>query len=181
MTEEVKNSETNIQAEQVSKEAEAKEVSKLSDAEIKWRVKYKQSKQELEEQKLQNEKQKKEVYEKVANAERTTKMLEDKLLDAELKAHAVAAGLKDLDFVQLIDKSGVKVVEGKIEGIEKAVADFKSRKPDLFGSNKQANTSSGVVHRSNGSATNAPRDAWAYSKDEFRKEKINLTRGKYRG
>lgn len=55
------------------------------------------------------------------------------LIDIELREAARKEGLQDLDLLKLIDRSGVKIEEGKIVGIEEAVKNFKKNKPSFFG------------------------------------------------
>jgi len=58
---------------------------------------------------------------------------QDRMVTAELKAAAIAAGLVDLDLVKLIDRAEIKIGDdGEIEGIEAAVAKFKEAKPRFF-------------------------------------------------
>jgi hypothetical protein len=163
-----------------AKAAEAKEVGKMSDADIKWREKYKLEKAEVEALKASAEKDKQAIIEKASAAEQRNKMLEDKLLDAELKSQAQAAGLSDLDFVQLIDKKDIKVVDGKVEGVDKAINDFKTRKPDLFRAAKQTQTAKSAPMNQGTAAPASGKDAWAMDKPEFARAKSDLTRGRYR-
>src|SRR5579859_2190170 len=57
--------------------------------------------------------------------------LESRIIQSELKAVAVAAGLKDLDLLPLIKRDAMKLDDdGNPVGIEEAVAAFKESKPD---------------------------------------------------
>lgn len=56
-----------------------------------------------------------------------------RLIDAELKAAAVSAGLVDVDLLPLIPRGAIKFgPDGAIQGIVEALADFKGKKPDYF-------------------------------------------------
>ena len=64
------------------------------------------------------------------------KAAQDRLIRAELKAHAVKAGMIDLDGLKLLDLSGLKLTDtGDVEGAEAIFAKAKETKPYLFGSN----------------------------------------------
>jgi hypothetical protein len=77
------------------------------------------------------EKAGKDADEKVSAAE---KAANDKLLRSELKAHALKAGLVDLDGLKLADLSSVKLNDkGEVEGADKLFTDLKTAKPYLFG------------------------------------------------
>ena len=162
------------------KAAEAKETGKMSNDDIKWREKYKLEKAEVEALKASAEKDKQAIIEKASAVESRNKMLENKLLDSELKSQAQAAGLSDLDFVQLIDKKDIKVVDGKVEGVEQAINDFKTRKPDLFRTAKQTQTAKAAPMNQGSAAPASGKDAWAMDKSEFARAKSDLTRGRYR-
>jgi hypothetical protein len=62
-----------------------------------------------------------------------------RIINSELKAEAVKAGLMDLDFLKLIDRSKLRVTKDGVSGIESALADLKASKPSLF---ETASTSS---------------------------------------
>ncbi|OVE45670.1 hypothetical protein [Chromobacterium violaceum] len=56
-----------------------------------------------------------------------------RVLLAELKGEAVKAGLVDLDQLKLLDLTGVKLADGKLDGAEALFASLKESKPYLFG------------------------------------------------
>lgn len=58
---------------------------------------------------------------------------DQRVLLAELKGEAVKAGLVDLDQLKLLDLSGVKLADGKLEGADALFAGLKESKPYLFG------------------------------------------------
>jgi hypothetical protein len=66
----------------------------------------------------------------------------ERLVRAELKAHAIKAGIVDLDGLQLLDVSGVKFNDaGEVEGAEALIGKLRTAKPWLFG---QGSSSSGA-------------------------------------
>ena len=63
-----------------------------------------------------------------------------RLAQAELKLHAVRAGMIDLDGIKLLDPSRIKLTEnGEVEAADRLMADLRRDKPWLF---RQATTSS---------------------------------------
>lgn len=70
--------------------------------------------------------------------------LRERLLRAELKAHAVRAGMVDLDGLKLLDTSGLSLnARDEVEGAEAAMAAMRRAKPWLFGA--AASTSSAAA------------------------------------
>jgi hypothetical protein len=114
----------------------------ISERDVKWRQKYKEALEKTETLKSKSEEEKKDLNEKLDQFQKNNAAMQQRVIDAELKAQAVAAGLKDVDFLKMIDISALKISEdGKIEGIDKAVNDLKSAKPFLFSDNKKTSTS----------------------------------------
>jgi hypothetical protein len=65
----------------------------------------------------------------------------ERVVRAELKAHAIKAGIVDLDGLRLIDLSGVRLNEaGDVEGAESLIASLRSAKPWLFGQASSTST-----------------------------------------
>ena len=63
---------------------------------------------------------------------RITKM-QQRVIESDLKAQAVAAGLEDLDLLPLLDRSGIKMDDdGNVTGVKEAIESFKAKKPDYF-------------------------------------------------
>lgn len=151
--------------------------SKLSDSDIKWRAKYKDTKEELETAKIQADKERKELASKVESTAKERGMIEQKWVEAEMKAEAIAAGLKDLELTKLIDTSTVKVNDGKIEGLKEAIEAFKTRKPEYFGSDKKSSSSSNAGMPNSGGNV-ATKNAWDMDKKEFQQAKLKLTGGR---
>jgi hypothetical protein len=66
-----------------------------------------------------------------------------KLVRSELKAHAVRAGIVDLDGLKLVETDGLNLTEtGELEGAATLIASLRKRKPWLFGG---ASSSSGAT------------------------------------
>lgn len=74
-----------------------------------------------------------------ALAEATTEA-DKRVMLAELKGEAVKSGLLDLDQLKIADLSGVKYVDGKLDGAETLFKSLKETKPYLFGENKNSTT-----------------------------------------
>jgi len=69
---------------------------------------------------------------------------EKKLIDAEIKAELVIAGIKDTDLAKLIDASDLKVSDDgsiDLDAIKSKVEALKESKPFLFGEEKKFSTS----------------------------------------
>jgi hypothetical protein len=63
----------------------------------------------------------------------TANKVKQRAMDAELKAAAVSAGLRDPDLLPLIDRAGVTIDDdGNVAGVEAAVTAFKAKKPEYF-------------------------------------------------
>lgn len=114
----------------------AEYVRELREENRSWREKYQTLKGENATLKEAAEKASKDADGKVTAAE---KAANDRILRSELKAHAVKAGLVDLDALKLADLSKVKLNDqGEVEGAEDLFKGLKEAKPYLFG---QASTS----------------------------------------
>lgn len=69
--------------------------------------------------------------------------MNSRVLQAELKAHAIKAGIVDLDGLHFVKTTDLKFGEnGEIEGVAKVMADLKRAKPYLF---PQSSSSSPAV------------------------------------
>jgi hypothetical protein len=70
--------------------------------------------------------------------------LRERLLRAELKAHAVRAGMVDLDGLKLLDTTGLSLnAKDEVDGAEAVMAAMRRAKPWLFGA--AGSTSSAAV------------------------------------
>jgi hypothetical protein len=88
-----------------------------------------------------------------------------KLLRAEVKTHALKAGIVDLDALKLLDMDKFKFDEetGEIENADAIFKELKTAKSYLF---QQPNTSSGATQPK--AAPAGPIDAMKMSKEEFK-------------
>lgn len=88
------------------------------------------------------------VAEKAKEFEPRLTRLQQRLLQAELKTHAVAAGIEDLDVLPLLEGvTGLRVTlddAGDVVGAEAAIAKFKELKPGFF---KSAGAGNGSAAR----------------------------------
>lgn len=84
---------------------------------------------------------------------RITKM-QQRVIESDLKAQAVAAGLEDLDLLPLLDRSGINMDDdGNVTGIKEAIEAFKAKKPDYFkkeGGKKAAGNGDGGAKKPTG-------------------------------
>jgi hypothetical protein len=63
----------------------------------------------------------------------TANKVKQRAMDAELKAAAVTAGLRDPDLLPLIDRAGITIDDdGNVTGVQAAVDAFKAKKPEFF-------------------------------------------------
>ena len=145
---------------------------------LKWKSEYKVTNEELETIKAKADSEKQELASKVENASKEKNVFEQKYIDAELKAQAVAAGIKDIDLVKLIDKKDIKLDEnGNVTGIDTAITEFKTKKPDWFGSEKKVSTSSGSTLPDKTGVK--PLDARTMSKEEWARNRQNAMAGRF--
>jgi hypothetical protein len=76
-----------------------------------------------------------------ARVTETSKTAEQRIIRAELKAHAVKAGIVDIDGLKLVDLSGVKLDDnGEVVGADALIESLKKAKPYLFGSPQSSST-----------------------------------------
>ena len=106
-------------------------VNELREENKAWRLKYEGIKGENVELKATAAKAKTDADEAIKAASTTA---DGRILQSELKAHAIKAGLVDLDALKLADLSKVKLNDkGEIEGADTLFTDLKTAKPYLFG------------------------------------------------
>ena|ERR1700749_3536860 len=157
-------------SEEKASTVESKEIEKTSDEDLRWRAKYKMSKFEFEEFKVASDKEKKELLSKHEASQKANQAMQDKLIDAKIEAQAVAAGIKDLEFLKLMDKSTVKLDEkGEVQGAIEAINALKTRKPELFGTEKKSSSSTNArMSTGTSSETKPGRNAWDIPKEEWK-------------
>lgn len=130
----------------VQQASEAVDVSTLSDRDIKWRARCKLKTEELESVKARTDKERSDLNTTIGNLNKERQGMEQKLIDAKLENAAITAGINDVDFVKLIDRSSIKIDEnGNYVGLREAVEAFKASKPACFGVAKQSSTSTNAA------------------------------------
>ena len=178
MTEVSDKVEAEEKPDKIADKSTATAAEKHEDDSIKWREKYKFTKGELEAAKLKAESEKQELATKVETTAKERQMYEKKYIDAEVKAQAVAAGIKDIEFVKLIDTNEIKLDDkGNVIGVDKAISDLKTRKPDWFGAEKKTSTSSNADFVDK--EKKMPLDARSMSKEEWQKNRSNYMAGHF--
>ncbi|WP_137010141.1 phage scaffolding protein [Aquitalea aquatilis] len=98
---------------------------------------------------------------------------DQRVLRAELKGEAVKAGLVDLDQLQLLDLSGVKLTNGKLEGADALFTSLKESKPYLFG---QPPSNSSNPQNPPPANPPAAKKASEMTPEEYAKAKAELTK-----
>jgi len=156
-------------------EVPSADLTKLTDGDIKWRAKYKVTKDELETERAQIAKERQELASKIDTTFKEKQTVEQRWIEAELKAQAIAAGIKDLDLVKLIDKSQIKVGQNGIEGLQQVIESFKTSKPDFFGADKKFSSSSNAPFPEE--TKTKPVSARDMSAEEFAKAKQQIYSG----
>lgn len=153
---------------------ETETVTKMRDSDIKWRAKYKLTKEELEDLRAKAEQEQTSLKQTIDTTLKERVRVEEKLIDAKLEAVAVSAGITDLDLVKLIDKSGLKLTEtGEISGLQEAVQAFKQAKPNFFGAEKKVSSSTNAPLPSEGTPKLVR--AMDMSPEEWQKQKHKIT------
>lgn len=90
-----------------------------------------------------------------------------RVMRAELKAHAVKAGLVDMEALELLDLSSVKFNDkGELEGVDELFEAAKKAKPYLFGSQN-----TGSTEKKPPPAENTPKDVRKLTAAEYEAEK----------
>jgi hypothetical protein len=103
-----------------------------------------------------------------------------RIVQAELKAHALRAGIVDLDGLRLADLGGVSLGEdGEILGAEETIATLRSDKPYLFAAAAQAPGVAEVaaprrLHAAPAPATPRTVDARTLSREAWQAERAKL-------
>lgn len=93
-----------------------------------------------------------------------------RVMRAELKAHAVKAGLVDMEALGLLDLSSVKFNDkGELEGVDALFEEAKKSKPYLFGAQN-----TGSTEKKPPPAENTPKDVRKLSPAEYEAEKAKM-------
>lgn len=105
-----------------------------------------------------------------------------RLIRAELKAHAIKAGIVDLDVLRLMDVSALRMDDaGDVQGAAEAVEAFKASKPHLFGQAAPTGAQTGsTAHAGTTPPASKPgaADARTMSQAEYAALKASLTGGR---
>jgi hypothetical protein len=95
----------------------------------------------------------------------------DRVIRAELKALAVAAGMVDMDGLKLADLSKVKLNDaGEVEGATELMTALKEAKPYLF----KDSTTTSSTQKPPAKKDDAPKSAKEMTKEEYAAEKRKL-------
>ena len=152
----------------------SQDLSKMRNSDIKFRQKYKASVAEIEDLKIQSQKEIQALKQSVAKEKET---FQQKFIDAKLEAAAVAAGITDIDLVKLINKSGLTVDEsGDLQGLSEAIQAFKEAKPSFFGTEKKVSSSSNAPLPSGDSVKKV--NAKDLTQEEYNRLKQQVKAGK---
>ena len=104
-----------------------------------------------------------------------------RVLNVELKAAAVAAGLIDADDLRLVDSAALKLNDkGEVEGVAELIETFKTGKPHLF----KADAAPGAPPHSNSNPLTPPapkapaaKKASEMTPEEYSAERARIARG----
>jgi hypothetical protein len=98
-----------------------------------------------------------------------------RIIRAELKAHAIRAGIVDLDALKLMDTGGLSLNEaGDVEGADLALARFKEAKPHFFAG---AGSSTSSIAKPPPAKPAGGRKAGDMTKQEFATAMARIDRG----
>jgi hypothetical protein len=102
-----------------------------------------------------------------------------RVLQAELKTHAIQSGIVDLDGLKLADTNGLSFDEaGDVQGVEDVIASLRARKPYLFGSDAAATTvTTAQLQRPPTPAQPTSLDARSLSREAWHAERDRLLAG----
>ena len=110
-----------------------------------------------------------ELEHKLSEVEETARA---RLIRAELKSHAVRAGIVDLDGLKLIDTEGLSLsAAGELEGAATLISSLRKRKPWLFGDASSSSAATPPV-----SAPLKTKLATEMSNDEWRAARTDILR-----
>lgn len=113
-------------------------VKELREENKSWRVKAQEAEKLLETTKSETATKLADSQKAIENA---TKASQERIIRAELKATALAAGMVDLDFLKLADLSQVTLSdEGEVKGAEDMIEALKKSKPHFFTENKTSSS-----------------------------------------
>lgn len=159
--------------------SDPEDLTNIEPRDIKWRERWKHTTSELEQKKIELKNTKKELEGKIQTMANEKAELANKAIMAELKAEAVSEGIKDLDFLKMMDTSQLRMNEkGEITGLKDALTNFKQAKPDCFGGQKKDSTTSNADYAKTNTETK-PFDASTLSKKEWAERESDFMAGKF--
>lgn len=160
---------TTVQPEAEKKEHFSKEyVHELREENKGWRLKANDLQKATDEIKSNADKEIQLANEKLTSAQQAAN---ERIIRAELKAQAIAAGMIDIDGLKLADLSKVKLNDsGEIEGAENLMTELQKSKPYLF---KEYKDSSGN-HKTPSEKETTPKSARDMTDEEYSKAKAKL-------
>lgn len=103
-----------------------------------------------------------------------------RLLQAELKSHAIQSGIVDLDGLRLADLSGLTLSEaGDVQGADEVIASLRQRKPYLFTTERSnvANHTTAQLQRPPLPSQPVTVDARSLSREAWQTERDRLLGG----
>ena len=101
----------------------------------------------------------------------------DRVLQAELKTHAIRSGIVDLDGLRLADLEGLSLTEaGEVQGAEAVIAALRQQKPYLFAADKTgiATGTTAQLQRPPSPAQPSTVDARSMSREAWHAERDRL-------
>lgn len=144
-------------------------VHELREENKNWRLKAQELQKSREEIQMATEKELKVASEKISA---TQQVANGRIIRAELKAHAIGAGMIDLDGLKLADLSKVTLSEeGDVSGAEELMAALKEAKPYLFKEFQSTSSTSATPPKK----PDTPKLARDMSDAEYEKAKARLT------
>ena len=145
-------------------------VKELREENKSWRVKAQEAEKLLETTKSETANK---LAESQKAVETATKSSQDRIIRAELKATALAAGMVDLDFLKLADLSQVTLSDdGEVKGAEEMIEALKKSKPHFFTENKTSSSTAKTPEKKPDGAKSAK----DMTPEEYAKERARVIR-----
>lgn len=105
-----------------------------------------------------------------------------RIINTELKAGLALAGVEDPDYALFVDKSKIRIENGRVVGLDEALKELKDKKPHIF-TKRLISTTSSVHNPPPTAITDEPplKDVRKLSDEEYRDRKRNFMAGLKRG
>lgn len=143
-------------------------VHELREENKSWRLRHSEAEKKAKEVEEQYSGKLKEFENNLTQKE---KAANERIIRAELKVHAIANGIIDLDALKLIDTNNIKITEnGDVEGAKEAIEQLKTSKEYLFKETKSS-TYTGKDAKPKGEAKKTSASAFEMSNDDYQKAK----------